>query len=218
MKFTFNGKNCAGKKLVAFEKLYLAGTLYAEHEDLKDAEQTVTVPKIRTSAYETKTGSHTAGANGEVTVKDLVKYTNLVPGTYTVKGTLMSKKTGKAIKSGGKTVTVEKAFTVSKPEGSVLLSFTFDASALGGDTVVAFEELYLENELLAEHRELNDLEQSVSIIRIDTNAHFKGMDSRKAAASSKMTVVDRENDRGRPRDPRRPDSRREVHGQRTTDG
>lgn len=191
MKFTFNGKNCAGKKLVAFEKLYLAGTLYAEHEDLKDAEQTVTVPKILTSAYEERTGSHTAGAGSEITVKDLVKYSNLTPGNYTVRGMIMSRKTGKAIQSGGKKVTAEASFSADKPDGSVLLTFTFDASALGGDTVVAFEELYLENSLVAEHRELNDLEQSVSIIRIDTNAHFKGMDSRKAAASSKMTVVDR---------------------------
>ncbi|MDO5702247.1 MAG: VaFE repeat-containing surface-anchored protein [Lachnospiraceae bacterium] len=191
VKFTFNGKNCAGKTLVAFEKLYLAGTLYAEHEDLKDAEQTVTVPKILTSAYEAKTGSHTAGDGSEVTVKDLVKYSNLTPGNYTVKGTLMSNKTGKVIQSGGKNVTAEASFTAKKPDGSVLLTFTFDASALGGDTVVAFEELYLENVLVAEHRDLNDAEQSVSIVKIDTNAHFKGTDSRKAAASAKMTVVDR---------------------------
>lgn len=74
---------------------------------------------------------------------------------------------------------------------SALLTFTFDASALGGDTVIAFEELYLENALVAEHRNLNDAEQSVSIVKIDTNAHFKDTDSRKAAASAKMTVVDR---------------------------
>ena len=191
MKFTFNGKNCAGKKLVAFEKLYLAGTLYAEHEDLKDAEQTVTVPKILTSAYEERTGSHTAGAGSEITVKDLVKYSNLTPGNYTVRGMIMSRKTGKAIQSGGKKVTAEASFSANKPDGSVLLTFTFDALALGGDTVVAFEELYLENSLVAEHRDLNDAEQSVSIVKIDTNAHFKGTDSRKAAASAKMTVVDR---------------------------
>ena len=191
VKFTFNGRSCAGKTLVAFEKLYLAGTLFAEHEDLKDENQTVIVPGIITSAYEAKTGSHMAGASKEVTVKDLVKYSNLVPGTYTVKGTLMSRKSGKAVKSGEKKVTAEQTFTAKKKEGSVLLGFTFDASALGGDTVVVFEELYLEGKLIAEHRDISDSEQSVSVVQINTNAHFKGEDSRKAAASAKMTVVDR---------------------------
>ena len=189
--FSFNGKSCAGKTLVAFERLYLAGSLFAEHEDINDVDQTITVPKVITSAYEAKTGTHTAGAGKEVTVKDLVKYSNLVPGTYSVKGTLMNRKTGKPVRSGGKKLTAEKTFTAKKPEGSVLLSFTFDASALGGDTVVVFEELYLEKDLIAEHRDLTDAEQSVSIVRINTNAHFKGNDSRKAAASANMTVVDR---------------------------
>ena len=98
---------------MAFEKLYLAGTLYAEHEDLKDAEQTVTVPKILTSAYEERTGSHTAGAGSEITVKDLVKYSNLTPGNYTVRGMIMSRKTGKAIQSGGKKVTAEASFSAN---------------------------------------------------------------------------------------------------------
>ena len=40
-------------------------------------------------------------------------------------------------------------------------------------------------------KDLSDAEQSVSIVKINTNAHFKGTDSRTAAASSRMTVVDR---------------------------
>ena len=69
-------------------------------------------------------------------------YTDLLPGKeYTVKGTLMNKETGEAVIIDDQPITAETTFTAEKSEGSVDITFQFDASALAGATVVAFESM-----------------------------------------------------------------------------
>ena len=53
----------------------------------------------------------------------------------------MDKSTGKPIIVDGKEVTASKTFTADKPSGEVIMSFTFDASALSSTEIVVFEDL-----------------------------------------------------------------------------
>ena len=91
--FTVDGSLLAGKTVVAFEKVTREGIEVATHADIEDRDQTVTFPKIGTTA-----NAETTEADGReiVTVTDKVAYENLVPGTeYTLSGTLHAKAVSK---------------------------------------------------------------------------------------------------------------------------
>ena len=73
----------------------------------------------------------------------------------------MDKSTGKEITAGGKTVTAEASFTAEKEDGTIEVVFSFDASGLGGKTVVVFEDLYHAEKKVTSHADLNDQNQAV---------------------------------------------------------
>ena len=49
------------------------------------------------------------------------------------------------------------------------MAFTFDSLALGGQTVVVFEDLYQDDVLIASHADLNSADQSVTIVEKKAN-------------------------------------------------
>ena len=192
--FTFPATGLGGKSTVVFEDLKQGDVTLCSHADIEDEAQTVYIPKIGTKATDAKTGKHSVKA-GKVTINDVVKYQNLEKGkTYTLKGTLMDKKTGKAVKVNGKEVTATASFVaggdavsnekdtvvgdvdkdaaedaIQKTErvsGEATVTFKFDASGLGGKTLVAFEHLYEGEAEIANHTDIKDKAQSVDIIKV----------------------------------------------------
>lgn len=192
--FTFPATGLGGKSTVVFEDLKQGDVTLCSHADIEDEAQTVYIPKIGTKATDAKSGKHSVKA-GKVTINDVVKYQNLEKGkTYTLKGTLMDKKTGKAVKVNGKEVTATASFvaggdTVSNEKDTVVgdvdkdaaedaiqktervsgeatVTFKFDASGLGGKTLVAFEHLYEGEAEIANHTDIKDKAQSVDIIKV----------------------------------------------------
>ena len=163
--FSFNATGLEGKDLVVFEKLFQGETEIASHEDLEDEGQTVTfveTPKIGTTA--TVDGQHTADPTGEITIVDVVEYTGLNPGqTYTVSGILMDKGTGEALLVDGVEITAETEFMAEESSGTVELTYTLDASALAGTTIVVFETLYQDGVEIASHADINDEAQTITI-------------------------------------------------------
>ena len=128
-------------------------------------------PEIRTTAAG-KNGEKKIEAAGKVTIVDTVSYFNLEVGkTYIMKGTLMNKETGKALTVSGKKVTAEKTFTPKTKDGTVKLTFTFNATAIkDGSKLVVFEKCYeydtktkTAGKLIAKHTDLNDEGQTVII-------------------------------------------------------
>lgn len=165
--FTFNSLALAGKAVVAFEYLYFNEKEIASHADIKDKDQTVEFkePGVKTTAAEAKTGDKEIAVDGEVTIADIVKYENLIPGKeYTVKGILMDKATGEPLKINGKEVISEKTFKAKKASGTVSITFTFDASNLKDKEVVVFERLYFGEREIAAHADLDDKAQTVTFI------------------------------------------------------
>ena len=78
-------------------------------------------------------------------LKDVVGYTNLIPGKeYVITGTVMDKSTGKALEQGGKPVTATAIFTPTEPNGTVELEFTIDTALLGGKALVVFESIQMD--------------------------------------------------------------------------
>ena len=181
----------AGKSLVAFETLYTEGKEVAIHADLEDEGQTIRIPEIHTTATDKVTGDHDGVVAKETTVLDEVFYKNLIPGKeYTVKGTLMVKETGEALVVNGETVTAEKTFTAEEPDGSIILEFTFDSSALAGKKIVAFEDITYEGISIGSHEDLTDEDQTISYPEIHTTA-VNGTDGSKTMVlGTNVTLVD----------------------------
>ena len=121
------------------------------------------VPEIGTRASDRETGTHNGKRTEQVTVIDRVKWKNLEIGKeYVVKGTLMDKETKEPVLQNGKEVTAEKKLIPDTDSGELQMEFTFDATKLNGEQVVVFEEVYLEEKLVAVHADLEDEGQSVT--------------------------------------------------------
>ena len=190
--YTLNASELAGTTTVVFENLYSDGALLAAHADLEDADQTVYIPEIHTTAKDAVTKINHTEANKTATIVDTVSYTNLLPGKeYTVSGTLMDKETGKAVLADGKEITASTTFTPEKSEGSVDVIFTFDASVVAPKTVVAFETLTYKKIQIAVHAEIEDKDQTVYIPKVRTSAIDKTTKINHTEATSKeATIVD----------------------------
>ena len=162
----------AGHTLVVFETLASDDVPLAVHEDLNDAGQTVTLPRIWTLAHN-EDGSHEMLAEGEITIIDTVMYENLIKGnSYTVSGTLMDKNTGKPVRDrSGNIVSSFSTFIAEDVNGSIDVTFVFDASNLKRSTLVAFEKLSNEVSLVSSHEDLNDEDQTIRFPEIATTLH-----------------------------------------------
>ena len=193
--FTFDATGLERKALVVFETLFQGETEIAGHEDIEDEGQTVNFveePKIGTTA--TVDGQHTAEPTGEITIVDVVEYTGLIPGkTYTISGVLMDKAMNQPLLVDDSEVTAEVEFTPEEPSGTVELTYTLDASALAGTTIVVFETLYSGGVEIAAHADINDEAQTVEITEpekptLGTTATVNGQHT--AEPTGKITIVD----------------------------
>lgn len=189
--FTFDSSALAGKSLVAFETLYTEEKEVAVHADITDEGQTVHIPEIHTTATDKVTGDHDGVVAKETTVLDEVFYTNLIPGKeYTVSGKLMVKETGEPLTVDGKEVTAEKTFVAEEADGSIILEFTFDSSALAGKKIVAFEYVTYEGISIGTHEDLTDEDQTISYPEIHTTA-VNGTDGSKTMVlGTNVTLMD----------------------------
>ena len=193
--FTIDATGLEGQSVVVFETLFQGETIIAEHCDLEDEGQTITfteLPRIGTTA--TVDGSHTADPTGEITIVDVVEYSGLTPGeTYTVSGILMDKGTGNPLLVDDSEITAETEFTPESTDGTVELTYTLDASALGGTTIVVFETLYSDGVEVASHADINDENQTVEITEpekptLGTTATVNGQHT--ADPVGEITIVD----------------------------
>lgn len=165
--FSVDTSTLSNKKLVVFEELVADGNVIASHKDLTDEGQTVEVvpPEIKTSAADGADGDKEVTADGKATIVDTVKYTGLVPGTeYELQGTLMDAETGEALRGvDGKEITASAKFTPQAQDGTQDVTFTFDASALGGAKTVVFEKLFVDGTLIGSHEDPTDKDQTVEV-------------------------------------------------------
>ena len=126
----------------------------------------------------------------KVTLTDTVSYTGLVPGKeYKVTGVLMDKETGEKLLVDGKEITAETVFVPETKNGSVDVTFIFDATGLHGKEIVVFEDLYRENVLLATHANINDEGQTVKIKNPEIGTKATA-DGKKEITADKITITD----------------------------
>ena len=199
VEFTIDASKLAGKSVVAFEGLYRDKAEVASHADINDEKQTVTVPKISTSAVDSQTGIKIVASGNSVKITDTITYENLVVGrSYDVYGKLIDKTTGSVASNmvigsnGSQTATpieVSTSFVPSASNGSVDVEFTVDSSQLADMDLVAYETLSRLDVVLAEHKDINDESQTVYVPSISTKATYgdTGLQEGEAAKNTKIT-------------------------------
>lgn len=178
VSYTFNASALGGKDLVTFEELYDLSnpdepTKVAEHKDIEDEGQTVTITEriitMHTTATDKATGEKTIEADDKVTIVDTVTLDGLEKGVkYTLKGWEMVKSENAELLMNGKRVENDLTFTAEDSKMEVQIEFTFNASELGGKELVTFEELYDvtnpdEPIKVAEHKDIKDKGQTVTV-------------------------------------------------------
>lgn len=172
MDFPINSIYNEDTETVVFEFLFKGSELIANESDLGNEGQTVSIvtPKLSTTATDKTDGDHTLLPSREATVVDHVEYTDLIPGKeYTIEGVLMDKSTGTELIVGDGKVTAVSTFVPNKADGTVDLEFTFDASELGGKDLVAFEIAYKDGIQIADHQDIDDEAQTVTVSEPDDN-------------------------------------------------
>lgn len=126
----------------------------------------------------------------KVTLTDTVSYTGLVPGKeYRATGVLMDKETGEKLLVDSKEITAETVFVPETKNGSVDVTFIFNATGLHGKEIVVFEDLYRENVLLATHTDINDEGQTVKIKNPEIGTKATA-DGKKEITADKITITD----------------------------
>ena len=167
LEFCFDAEGVKGDSLVAFETCVdtQTGEEVAEHEELKDRDQTVNFPEIRTSAAAVDAGSD------QFQITDEIAYSGLLPGYgYTAKAVLMTKE-GVPVLLNGDTIRAEKDFVPKEADDKVSVEFPVIRPQEQTYTYVVYEEIYINltddsgkklQYLIGEHKDLQDAGQTVS--------------------------------------------------------
>lgn len=155
---------------------------YGEHDDLDDKDQTVRFisSTVKTKASMASTNTQYGYALGNDNVKDTVSLTGLIAGqTYSLQGRLVDKATGQSINSQF----TNKTFVATAESMEVEMDLGIDTSELAGKDVVVYEKLYYRGSLIASHEDVNDTDQTVTILNPTI----------KTSASSSKSSVHRDN-------------------------
>lgn len=147
---------------------------------------------ISTTVKDEETNSHYAQACDDVTLIDTVSYTGLKKNKeYTLSGVLVDKETGEPVlDQNGNQVTATTKFKPKTAEGTAEVEFAFDATGFDGKTLVVYEELTLNGEKLAEHKDLNDEGQTIYFPGVGTTALDKDTNDHISKADKEITIVD----------------------------
>lgn len=167
--------------LVAFEELTYKGQIMAIHKDKENKKQTINVtnPKIKTKFATIDNKKIAQGDVYNITLKDTVKYTGLVPNkVYRIHLTVMDKSTKKPLIVNGKTVETELTFRTpdkatdknGSVSGEVTITATTNLSMHKGKDIVAFEKLTytdanVNGEIVATHEDFDDEDQTITIAK-----------------------------------------------------
>ena len=154
---------------------------------------------IHTTATDKATGEKVIVAGKKVTIVDTVTLDGLEEGRkYQLKGWQMLKEENAELLIDGKRVESDYTFTADSEKMKVGISYTFDASELGGQNLVTFEELYdLKNPeepvKVAEHKDIDDEGQTILITERKISIHTTATDKngrKEMEAGKDLTIVD----------------------------
>lgn len=170
--FSYDASNVQQQQdAVIFEELYRDGDLIAAHADIDNKAQTVSVApvSIQTYASDAYDGDKELERSAQGSIADTVAYSGLIPGQeYELRGKLMvndgTLEGRPLLDSFGSAIEAHVSFKPSETHGSVNVNFNIDTTTFAHDTsLVAYEKLYCEQTLVAQHEDLQDEDQTIII-------------------------------------------------------
>lgn len=190
MTFSLDASELAGHDIVVFETLLYEDEEVAEHKDLNDTSQTVTVISLGTTAVDAADGDKLVEASEDSQIVDTIDYCLKAGLEYTISGVLVDKATGEPITIDEETVEETITFIPSTNCGTTQMTFTLDSSELAGKAIVVYESVEYNDNTILEHQDLNDAAQTVNIISLDTYALDKSDEDKEVLATADATVTD----------------------------
>ena len=195
VEFSFDASQLQGRTVVVFEDLMQDAKTLATHANISDENQTVRFPSVHTTLTDTASPSpKMANATSHVSLTDTVAYSGLEVGKeYTMSGTLHLRDAdgndaGVVKDAAGKEVTATKTFTPKSADGTVEVTFDFDAPKLAGSTVVAFETVSHDGIDYATHADISDEGQTVRLPKVTSVMVANGL--KETLASDDVSLVD----------------------------
>lgn len=164
-----------------------------KHEDPNDKDETVlfSSPSLKTTATNTQNGGKQLLPVNLSDITDNVNYSDVIPGEkYVIRGVLMDQTTNKPVVVNGIKVQSSTTFTAEKANGSVKVPFQFDASNYQGKRLVVFETLYSGNNKIAEHKNINDVSQSIDVTKPAIKTTLTGNEQKIISPKSNNVVND----------------------------
>ena len=165
-----------------------AGAMAASHGFVLE-----NMPKtMKTTATDSESGTHEGQARDELTVVDVIEYTGLIPGKeYTASGVLMDKSTGEpALDDEGNQITASMTFTAEESCGTVEVTFTFKGAKLAGKSLVVFETMTFEGAEYMVHADIDDVNQTVSIVDISTQVRDASTQTNEGTIGEGVKLID----------------------------
>lgn len=127
-----------------------------------------------------------------LTLNDLVSLKDLLPEkTYTLKGSIINKKTLKPLVIDNKEVTSTLSFNSKEINENQEVTFIFDTKYLTKGEYVIFEELYKDDKLIAFHKDINDMKQTITLTQVIINK--KDDTTFKKLKGAKFEIYDTDN-------------------------
>lgn len=163
--FTADLAGYAGEEIVAFETLYEGGLELVVHADINDTDQTLKITRLSTSATDKADGDKILEKSGMQTIVDKVCEHSgqlIVGATYQITTTLMQDNGEPVLDKDGKPVTVTTPFVPARADECASVEISFDASLVQGSKVVVFEDVYVDDVVIGVHRDLTDVDQTIT--------------------------------------------------------
>lgn len=146
-------------------------------------------PYLSTKAADDHDGDSAVSADSSACIRDHVEYMNLIPGTeYTLEASLVYQDVDEAIPGA----TAERMFIPEASNGWLDITIEADLLAAKGREIVVFEVLRCNGDIVAEHEDRSDSEQTIRVIEptIATNATDLCDGDRRIIGSADACIVD----------------------------
>ena len=143
---------------------------------------------LKTTLTEDSSKSHYAKADSTISLTDRLEYENLSVGKhYVVRATLYIKDGNNLTEHASKTVDLYPTAT----SGTLDVLFSkISTTGLAGKTLVCYETLTVNGSTVAEHKNPNDVGQTVNFPSVHTTATEKSTGNHIAKATKSLTIVD----------------------------
>ena len=109
---------------------------------------------------------------------------------YTIKGRIIDKKTGSELLINGEPIEQIATITPEETCGEIEMFYPLNTTGLAGSELIIFESLYLGDQLLIAHTDLNNESESFSVEMPVPDTGFVSEDSKGNTTSSNTWIIE----------------------------